>query len=773
MYCTSPIRKNLALAAALALAAWGGLTPAAARTNGRGLDRRRETADKLTNLGVALVAHGRTEEALRDYREALAIERALGDRRREADTLGNMARAYTVPRKTEKALEVFAQELDIWRELHETGEEGYCLINIGRVYAQMGDYQNAIDYFHQGLPLLRAAGRKVEAAGALDDLGRTLVWSGQTRKGMALLRRALLLQRQLGNTTGEAVALHDFGVIYDRLGRKDWARRLYDLAIPMLHQAGERLRETAALLSLGRLQEGTGDLRGAAESYSRVLHLSEASRGRSDEAAALLGLAKIRRRQGDLATARLTTEKALDLIEALRVEPDSRDLRAFFLATKQGYYGFYIDLLMELHRREPAAGHDGQAFEASELARARSLLDVLALARADLRPRYAALGQAHPARLPAIQSLLDPDTLLLEYTLGKERSFLWAVTTSSLASFQLPPQATIEEAARRTLSLLASRQWTAAQRGTEMALEELSGLLLKPVAGQLRKRLLIVGDGALHTLPFGALPIPGRSGGPPLIADHEVLSLPSASALAALRRESPARSAKAGTVAVLADPVFTADDPRVTHGAAAVAAALRGGDPPRLDRLPYAREEAEAIRELVPAGRRFEALDFDASRRTALSGALASYRIVHFATHAVLDSRYPELSAIVLSTVDERGRPIEGFLRVHDIYRLHLPADLVVLSACETALGREIQGEGLIGLTRAFFYAGARRVLVSLWPVDDRATAELMRRFYRAMLQHGLPPAAALQHAQNDLRREPGWQAPYEWAGFVLQGDWR
>lgn len=152
---------------------------------------------------------------------------------------------------------------------------------------------------------------------------------------------------------------------------------------------------------------------------------------------------------------------------------------------------------------------------------------------------------------------------------------------------------------------------------------------------------------------------------------------------------------------------------------------------------------------------------------------MSRYRVLHFATHGLLNSQHPELSGIVLSLVDERGRPQDGFLRLHEIYNLKLGADLVVLSACQTALGKEIKGEGLVGLTRGFMYAGAPRVVSSLWNVDDRATAELMKRFYEAMFIQGMPPAAALRAAQTSLRREKGWAAPYYWAGFTLQGEWR
>jgi len=168
-----------------------------------------------------------------------------------------------------------------------------------------------------------------------------------------------------------------------------------------------------------------------------------------------------------------------------------------------------------------------------------------------------------------------------------------------------------------------------------------------------------------------------------------------------------------------------------------------------------------------------EALDFEASRETAMSKDLGQYRIVHFATHGLLDNEHPELSGLVLSMVGPDGKPQNGFLDLEDIYNLTLPADLVVLSACETGLGKEINGEGLVGLTRGFMYAGASRVVASLWQVDDAATAELMGAFYRAMLVDRLRPAAALRQAQIELMKQKRWHDPYYWAAFTLQGEWK
>jgi CHAT domain-containing protein len=299
-------------------------------------------------------------------------------------------------------------------------------------------------------------------------------------------------------------------------------------------------------------------------------------------------------------------------------------------------------------------------------------------------------------------------------------------------------------------------------------------MLLGPVVSQLTaRRLVIVGDGALQYLPFSVLPGPKGStaAGEPLVVRHEIISLPSASTLAVLRQQLNGRPVAANAVAILADPVFDADDVRVTRGGAPAASPQNAGE--RLPRLPFTRREAEGILSLARSASTMRALDFDASRDTATSQRLAQYRIVHFATHGFLDGEHPELSGIALSLVDRDGLPRNGYLRLHDLYTLDLPAELVVLSACQSALGEAVKGEGLVGLTRGFMYAGTPRIVASLWRVDDVATAELMKRFYEGILVKRLPPAAALRAAQLALQKQRRWAAPYFWAAFVLQGEWR
>lgn len=243
--------------------------------------------------------------------------------------------------------------------------------------------------------------------------------------------------------------------------------------------------------------------------------------------------------------------------------------------------------------------------------------------------------------------------------------------------------------------------------------------------------------------------------------------------MAEMRSDTSGRRTAPLSVAVFADPVFRADDERVAN-----VTARQASDPPRaasdvdlfnLPRLYFSRQEADAIHTLG-GGKTREILGFDATRAEAEKPALGDYRVVHFATHALLDSKIPELSGLVLSMIDRQGRPQDGFLRLHEVYNLKLNADLVVLSACRTALGAEVQSEGLIGLTRGFMYAGAPQVLASLWSIRDNATTWFMTRFYEALIERHQTPEAALREAQLAMIKDSRWNQAYYWAAFTVQG---
>ena len=662
---------------------------------------------------------------------------------------------------------------------------------------------------------------------------------------------ALALSRALADRRGEARSLVAIGEFHVRLGQQERALDYYERALSLNRRLGDRVGEANTLYKIGQAYRISGRRREALGELNRALSLSRSIDDPRTEADALYLLARVKYEEGGLDESLAHIEDVLRIVESMRYKIGSDALRASYFASIHKYYELYVDLLMQLHRLRPRDGYAALALQASERARARGLLESLTGAHVDIRqgvepallererslqqslsakaayqmrvlssnrypggddegakevrrlmaeyqevqarireqsPRYASLTEPQPLNSKEIQAeLRDGETLLLEYALGEERSYLWAVTADSLDSYELPGRATIEEAARTVYGLLTARppgagesfaayqeQVAAADERYWKEASALSRMLLGPVSGQLgTKRLLIVSDGALQYIPFQALPAPAASENngdhAPLILDHEIVSLPSASVLEMLRRKGADRRPAAKDVAVLADPVFEADDPRVTSPETARPAPAVESYP-HVPRLIGAHWEAEAILSLSPAGKSQAILGFAASREAVMNSELSDYKIIHFATHGLINNTEPELSGMVLSLFDKQGRPQNGFLTLSDINNLKLSADLVVLSACQTGFGKDLKGEGLIGLTRGFMYAGADNVVASLWKVDDMATADLMARFYRGMLADGLTPAAALREAQIEMWRHKRWRAPYFWAAFTIQG---
>jgi CHAT domain-containing protein/tetratricopeptide (TPR) repeat protein len=738
---------------------------------------------------------------------------------------------------------------------------------IGLCYLRLGEVRKALDKYNEALQIKQALGERRHEASILSNIGSIYRSLGEGQKAFNKYNDALSIFRTVGDRSSEAATLNNIGEVYQSLGDMQKALGKHNEALPIFRTVGDRRGEADALNNLGWVYRSLGEIQKALDKFDEALSLRRVIGDRNGEATTLLGIARVEQKRGNLTQARQIVEHAVSLVESLRTNIASQELRASYFASRQEYYEFYIDILMGQHKQNPVAGGDAVAFEVSERARARSLLEMLRESHIDIRqgvdsslldrerslqqglnakaaaqvsllnrkhtpaqadaaakevaaiiaeyeevqaqirarsPRYAALTQPQPLSLAEIQQqALDEDTLLLEYALGEKCSYLWLVSQRSIDSYELPPRAEVEAAARRVYELGAARP----KRGTPPDPQfiaqgrTLSRMLLGPVAPRLGgKRLVVVAPGALSYLPFAALPAPEDKERPagdyePLIAKHEVVTIPSASVLSIIRREMAGRQRAAKSIAVLADPVFEESDPRLapakngkssveTKAAPAVDAGLseltrairtmnfsdaREG----FTRLAFSRQEAESIIALTPKGTGLKATDFNASRDLALSQELNQYRILHFATHGLLNSERPELSGLVLSLIDREGKPQDGFLRLHEIYNLQLNADLIVLSACETGLGKEIKGEGLIGLTRGFMYSGAPRVVASLWNVDDLATAELMKLFYQRMLKDSMPAGAALRAAQLELSGQKRWASPYFWAGFVLHGEWK
>lgn len=823
-----------------------------------------EEAYLLSELASYYSNLGESQRALDTFHQALSIVQRIGYKRYSVVPLLRTGEIYYEHGDFQKAFDFYSEALANCRNT-DSYNEAYALYNLGVASLALND-RRASEYFTRALPMWE--GNRNGEAYTLSGLGRFYFSQNDASKALDYYNRALPIMRDTADIFGVGIILSDIGAVYAAMGDRARASTYYERALEAHRKTNDRRDEARTLIRLGELREASGDFDTALTHYGSALELARAIGNESSQAHAHYFFARAERARGNLESAELNIKKTLRIIEQLRAGILGQELRASYFASVQLYYEFYIDLLMSRHERDPKRGFDRLALEASEDSKARTLLELLIESHVDIRsgvdvdllqserslrqrldaaalrqvklktevhgafeakklddeieqliddfkiveariraasPNYADITQPRPASVSQLQSILDEHTVLLEYSLGQERSFLWLVTQNDVKVFLLPKRSEIEKVSRQLYDAVATpeirKRNATGTSGPDFfrVANQLSQMVLTPVLPLIEgKRLIVVSDGALQYIPFASLPgstamqtLNKSSDYVPLIRDHELINLPSATTLLILRRRPPRDVVAPKAVAVLADPVFSSSDFRVKNVSretkkidnaqstsnSRMQRALRetgfNEHPSEIPRLPFSRYEANAIAQLVPPEQSLKLLDFGATRAAMMNPELGAYRRIHIATHGLLNSQHPELSGLLFSLVDQRGRPQNGFLQLHEIYNLDLAADLVVLSACQTALGREIRGEGLIGLTRGFMYAGANRVLATLWKVDDEATAEMMGLFYTAMIQNKQSPAAALRTAQLEMQRKKQWSSPFYWSGFTLQGEWK
>jgi CHAT domain-containing protein/tetratricopeptide (TPR) repeat protein len=827
---------------------------------------RRGNSKTLTNLCYAYATQGDFETALDlEENQALPLLRATGNMCDEAKIKLDAGITYGIIGEPQKALDLIASASDVFVRIGDRASEAACSNALGEVLTGIGDLDKALVSYKKASDIFHSLGDLYGETAATSLLGLTYLLRGDYDLATRHYEDVLAKAEHLGQPLVREFAHIRAGNAYAaREPQKAIFHYQEGLSIAVTeHDKGG---EAESLNGIGYVYSMLGRNKEALGYYARALSIRNETRDRGGQALVLFNMARAKRDSGDLSGARIDIEKSLKTDEDVRAKVISQDLRASYLGTIHQRYELYTDVLVGISETSHSNDIEFAAFASAERSRARCLLEMLAEARVDVRegvdpallqaersllikldakgqsrirllsrghsqeeasevekewsslyaqyqdtqvrvksrsPKYAALTQPTPIGAKEVQDrLLDENTILLEYSLGEERSFLWAVTKTDLVTYILPPRKTIEELATRVYKALgypepfvASRAKLGDQTYWQLA-TRLSRMLLAPIASQLgKKRLLVVPDGALQYIPLAALPIPSTARRPearnaapvPMLSEHEIINLPSASTLAVMRQELKDRKPAPKAIAVFANPVFSKDDPRIATGKTSGGAkgsdliaglrhVMRGAAPGEELRLPAlfsSQDEAEAIKGIVPESERLIETGLEASRDNVKKPEISQYRVIHFATHGLFDADNPERSGIVLSMFDAQGNLRDGVLRLHDIYNINLPAELVVLSACNTALGKDIKGEGLIGLTRGFMYAGAARVISSLWKVDDEASAELMRRFYQKMLKEGERPAAALRSAQIEMLNTRRWSSPRHWAGFIIQGEWK
>ena len=859
-----------------------------------GHNYRRGEAQSLTESGTTYFNQAEIDKAVACGEAALAIWRELQDRRGEARVLYNLGAPYMRLGRLTEAAGVLQSAAAAWREMGNPTEQASALLELnflairegqwgqalsllnqiqalgtdkeaepfiagqiatsfGEVYEAYGQLEVARNYFSEAAALYRDRAR--DAAAAIDagsKAGRVEARLGDYQSATRQIEEGLRLAQESDNKLMAALCHEDLGRVHLSADLHAQAKVELARAISGYEQTGSRRERARAQAFLAQADYMQGNVAAAAQAYRDALQVFQEFEDYTNEAAVRFGLGKLELEQQNLEAAGEHLKRSIALTERLRENAAGKDLRSSFLGSVHDRYETYVEWLMRLNSAHPGEGLDVKAFEASELGRARSLLDSLRdyqreLRRAadpallveeealqkkeqslldrqaklqseggtseevrkaedeltQLRARYETvqaqinsearfndLLRPEPLTLEEIRrQITDEETSLLEFSLGDRKSYLWVVTRDKMTSYELPDKQTIKAAGLRLANLLAASQnGPGHEAEIESAAAEVSRLVLGPAAGNLRsRRLIVVPDGILQYIPFQILTDPSEVG-EPLVARHEIVNAPSASTLVVRRRETAGRPAAPKLLAAFGAPAvlsnYASQSPeqeregRATPSTEIGQRAPAGGpadtlDPNRIGSLFFARQELNVLRKLAPADEASVYSGVEATRDRLRGLDLRQYRILHFATHGLLDAEQPGRSGLVLSLLDQDRRPVSGFVGLSDIYNLRAPVDLVVLSACRSALGRDVRGEGLLGLTRGFMYAGASGVVASLWKVDDEATAELMKRFYANLLKEGMTPAAALREAQNSIRQEPQWRSPYYWAAFTLHGEYR
>lgn len=783
----------------------------------RELNSTEQQATVLIHLGFVEYRYGAWQNALGFYTQAQSLIDDKTDSYRMAQITGGLGEAFLESGLHEVALAKFSEGLSYFRSSKSARGVTAMVWSIGRAQYMLGDYREALESLQKARTDAVKSRDRTLTAFCDDFLGRTYYALNDYGAALRHFKAALDGYEKAGNTMERSRTLALMGQVYQAQGDLGKAWNNYETAIKMFRALADHVNESATLYAMGSLKLRQNDLNAAEDYLQQSIDVTENIRRVSTSNDLALAFAAtvhdryetyieclMRKHRANpaqrfdiraLETSELARGHSLaELLRATQtnlvpgLDPQLAEQEKYLRQTLRFKENYKINLLARKYAPQELAELE------AEIARLETEYKQVTEVISARYPSYAQLNQPKGWDLRKIQEevVTDDQTLLLEYSLGSEKSYVWTVTRNEIRSYELPPQARINEAAQNVYRLLTATDTARRVDELNQATRELGQLILSPVAGQLNKaRLIVVPDGALNYIPFQILPA-ATGGNEPLVAATEVINAPSATILGQLRQETARRQAPTEVLAAFGDPIFAANYPqRKDAGSGEYIAsthsvenerwppALRdiepagdSYDPLSIGPLFYSKLELANLR-AVAGPQSLIATGFDASRENLASANLGNYAILHFATHGILDPKRPEYSGLFLSMVNRNGKAQNGFVALQDIYSLHAPVDLVVLSACRTGLGKDVRGEGLVGLTRGFMYAGASSVIASLWKVDDEATAELMKRFYANMLQGGMTPAAALRAAQNSIRQEPQWRSPYFWAAFTLQGEYR
>jgi tetratricopeptide (TPR) repeat protein len=741
----------------------------------REVGNRAEGGTILNNIGFVYHAQGRYAEALEMYQQALVIHREVGNRPIEGGTLNNIGFVYHTQGRYAEALEMYQQALVIHREVGNQPTEGATLNNIGLVYQNQGHYTEAFEMYQQALAIHREVGNPQMEGATLSNIGDVYQAQGRYTEALESYQQALAIHREVGNRPIEGDTLNNIGVMYRAQGRHAEALEMYQQALAIHREVGNRPREGTALTNIGGAYEAQGRYPEALAAYQQAMDTFEAVRavagseqGRASFIAQYADLyaraAGLFHQQGQDEAAFFTSERGrarafLDSLATGQVQLSDNEA-ANLLAQEQEAYAqrqAVQDALARARALDPSTS-SGQAPPDPDLvadleAQLAEAKQTYATVQAEIEARGDQLADLVPGRsqnvlgVAEVQALLDEETTLLSYFVLDDQTLAFLITPSSfeVVTIEVSRQELTNRvsAFRDLVALEAQQPDERLIRDRLTAAQALFNALLSPLSPHLsHPTLVIVPHNVLHYLPFAAL---ADEEGTPLAARFTLSFAPSASALSYAQAN---RNPDQGRLLALGNP--TTDLPP----------------------LAFAEGEVQAISPLYASPSTL--LGPDASE-AAFRVAAPSADWIHLAVHGQFNPISPLFSTLHLAgeptTRTTLTSDTDGWLEVHEVYGLDLrEANLVVLSACQTKLGELSRGDELVGLTRAFLYAGTPTVAATLWEVDDEATGVLMTAFHRH-LREGMGPAAALRAAQEEVYANEKWSAPYYWAGVQVIGD--
>jgi len=788
----------------------------------------------LANRANIYGDRGDYAEELKEQERCLAIFQKLGSLPHIAITYQNIGAEQLIMGNYGKAQEAFQRSLDIAEQVDDKPLMGVVLSDISEIHLRLGSYDDALDYAQRSLKVLKEVGEQRPIADSLETVGEIYASTGNYNAALKIFKDEFRLGEKIKDQMKLASSQYQIGVTCAKLGDYDQALTNYKNALALWSAAEIKLWMGQCYLMIGSAEFHKKELARADDAFDKSIALFKETGSQDVLWRAIYNKSLVNRDTGNLTEAATLMKEAVEVLDRVRAEVFLPEQKWMFLEDRLDVYEDLIGLLIN-------SQNIADAFDYAQRSKARAFLDLLSEARIDphgnlnneeyeekrhlqaemmnlnqsineeyenekvdqaaihelqkernrlddqyvnlmlkirqQNPRYAGLQYPQPLKLADAQALIDKDTVLMEYFVGKKGSFCFVITRDDAKAFSLPAEGELKEQVRSIIGAIQEQDlvWATTNgmyRQYAITARSLYRKLLEPagVALQMKRKIIIAPDGMLGYLPFECLLTAGGdfkqidfSKLSYFGLNYEIQYVPSISVLAAIEQNRPTnKDDHRKAFIAFADPENQPGPPKNLTGLDGEVSNWSTS----LQPLPFAKTEVEEISKLYPKGSTTLLIGKDASEVNAKKMDLQDYRIVHFASHGLIDEEHPQFSSLILNS----GGDEDGYLTMREVFDLKLNADLVVLSACKSGLGQRIRGEGMTGLSRSFFGAGASSVLVSLWNVSDRSTSKFMISFYSEMETAKLTEAAALKAARRKMILSKKYSHPYYWSPFILIG---